>query len=423
MRTESPSTALTLPISITVRLFPLAIGLLIILVAAGCRKQEAPRVQPARAVRVAPVSRSSFTVTTVYAARVEPEIQVAVMAKVPGRVASVGSDVGRKVGKGEVLFTLESQDYEAQYRQADAAYSGAKANLNRTNDSSLGQQLLQARAAVDQAQVQYDDMKSAYEKTKALFDGGVVARRQFDDVEARFKAAGIQLEAAKDSLKLLEDRSGPQSTEVVSAQADQAGAQAELARNQLENTVVRSPIDGVVFMRNVEVGELVGSSTAAFVVMDDSTVLARAEVAGNAVSGLKPGMPVGVGLAAGGTEGTTGKVASVSPAADPRTGLYEVKVRLANPARAIRPGTLARLAFPLEERRDVLVVPNQAVFVESGEEWVFVAASGIARKTRVRVGTANETVTEIVSGAAEGDEVVLDGQSFLNEGEAVTIVR
>jgi HlyD family secretion protein len=122
-------------------------------------------------------------------------------------------------------------------------------------------------------------------------------------------------------------------------------------------------------------------------------------------------------------EGIEGRVASASPAADPRTGLYQVKLRLANPSRAIKPGMLARVSFPLETRNNVLVVPNQAIFIESGIEFVFVASSGVVHKRQVSIGAANETITEVTAGLVEGEEVVLDGQSFLNEGDAVSVVQ
>ena len=166
---------------------------------------------------------------------------------------------GQKVRRGEVLFTLESSDYDAQARQAHAALESARANLTRTSDSSLSSQVIQAQAAVKQAQVQYDDAKDLYDRTQKLFDGGTASRQQLDGAKAKFDSAGIALDTAKQNLDLIQDKGGPQSTGLASTQVDQAQAIADLAQSQLDNTVITSPITGVVSART----SIPGSSSPA----------------------------------------------------------------------------------------------------------------------------------------------------------------
>jgi HlyD family secretion protein len=399
----------------------LAIVAFFVITAAGCAKKTDIPPPVTRSVKVAPASRVDLKVTVEYAARMGPVKQVAIVSKVPGRVSTVTADVGRPVRAGEVLFTLEPQDFESQYRQADAAYQSAEANLNRTTDSSLGQQTIQAQSSVDQAQVQFDDAKSLYDKNKKLYDGGVISKQTFDSIDAKFKSASIQLDAAKNSLKMLQDKSGPQSTQVVSAQADQAKAQADLAKSQLDNAVVRSPSDGVVFMRNVEPGELVGNSTIAFVVIDSRSVLAEADVPDTVVGTVTRGQKIDAVIPTLGTDPLEGIVDSISPAADPRTGLYAVKIKFANPTGGIKAGMLARVRFPVKTAAGVLAVPNSAVFTDAGSEYVFIAENGVARKRQVEIGMADASDTEITQGVSEGDFAVVDGQSFLNDGDRIAI--
>jgi HlyD family secretion protein len=396
-----------------------AAAILAALLALACApKTEAPKQAP-KSVIVAPVARVDLTASVEYAARIGPIKQIAIVSKVPGRVAQVYARVGDRVRKDQALFTLEAKDYEAQFRQADAAYQSALANENRTNDSSLGAQVLQARAALDQAQVQYDDAKSAWDKYKRLFDAGAIAKQQFDSIDSKMKSASIQLEAAKDALRLIEDKSGPQAGQVVSAQADQAKAQADLAKSQLDNAVVRSPIDGVVFMREVEPGQLIGNTTAAFVVIDARSVLAETEVPDGVIGSLALGDRIETTVPGLGNAAFDGVVDSVSPAADPRTALYEVKIRFENPGGAIKSGMFARVRIPVKRSAGALAVPNSAVFSESGSDYVFVVADGTARKVRVELGIADVARTEIASGLAEGEAVVSEGQGFLNDGDAV----
>ena len=122
-----------------------------------------------------------------------------------------------------------------------------------------------------------------------------------------------------------------------------------------------------------------------------------------------------------------GVVESISPAADPRTQAYAVKVRIDHPGDAIRPGMFARVSFPVDRQADVLVVPNGALVSETGVDYVYavVPANGgtVVKKLTVQPGIADDSVTAILSGLTEGALVVTEGQSFLNDGAPVKIPR
>jgi HlyD family secretion protein len=234
-------------------------------------------------------------------------------------------------------------------------------------------------------------------------------------------SAAIALDTAKASLSLLTQKGGPQSTGLASTQVDQAQATADLAQSQLENTTVRSPITGTVATRNVDPGELVGSGVPVFVVIDVSSVTAEASVEESTVRMLRRGQVVPVRIGAAGDAALDGVVETISPAADPRTMAYTVKIRVDASGQEIRPGMFARVLFPVDTRRDVLVVPGSAVITETGVDYVFVVAGGVVKKTAVQTGISDDAVTEITSGLTEGVPVVTEGQSFLNDGDSVTI--
>jgi HlyD family secretion protein len=391
---------------------------------AGCTRSKTPPVEEPKAVSVARAVRASIAVTLEYPARIRARQEIVVSPKVAGRVETVNADVGQRVARGEVLFTLELSDYQAQARQAQAALGSAQANLTRTSDSSLSSQVIQAQAAVKQAQVQYDDAKDLYARTQKLFDQGSVARQQLDSVKSKLDSAGIQLDTAKQSLSLLQDKSGPQSTGVASTQVDQAQATADLADSQLSNAVIRSPLEGVVAARNVDPGELVSSSVPAFVVIDVQSVTAETSVEEGLIRTIHVGQSVPVAIDAAGIAKLFGIVQTVSPAADARTQGYTVKLRIDNPGDAVRPGMFARITFPVDSKQNVLTVPNTAVVAEMGISYVYavVRKDGISvvKKTPVETGLSDEAVTEITRGIEEGDVVITEGQSFLNDGQGVT---
>jgi HlyD family secretion protein len=410
----------------------LAAGLPALSLGSCARAKEAAARAP-QAVRVAAVERRDFALASEYAARISPALEVSVTPKVGGRVSALRAEVGGRVAKGAALLELEASDYDAQYRQAKAALGSAKASLERTSDSGQEQQVLQAQAAADQAKVAYDDAASLRDKTKRLFDAGAVAKQQLDDVEARFKSAGIQLDAARRSLSIVKDKAGGQSSDIAAGQVDAASAQADLAKSQLDATVIRSPISGRVSYRGVEAGEMVGSSTLAFVVIDDSSVIAEAGLSERQVGLVRPGMPIEVAVPALGPRPFAGKVDSVSPAADPRGLLYAVKVRVPNAGGLIKGGMIARLRVPLETKRGAILAPERAVFSENGGDYAFVAvADGAsadgrgayrASKRLLKLGETDGESVEALEGLSPGDLVVVEGKEFIGDGDAIAVSK
>ena len=388
----------------------------------GCGRSRPPAPPPV-AVTVTRAQRSSISVSIDVPARIRAKQEIVVSPKVSGRVASVMADVSQRVRRGQVLFTLESRDYESQARQARAALDSAKGNLTRTSDSSLSSQVIQAQAAVDQARVQNDEARDLADRMQKLFSAGTVSRQQRDDAKARADSAAIALDAAKKNLSLLQEKAGPQSTGVASSQVDQAQAAADLAESQLSNSVIVSPLTGVVASRAVDPGELVSPGSPAFVVIDASRMTAEAGVDEALVGKVHPGMKVPVSADAAGSGPLTGIVETVSPAADPRTQAYTVKIRIENPGDALRPGMLARVSFPVDRRTGILVVPNQALVTDSGVQNVYIVVDGVVRKAAVQTGISDEEMTEVTAGLSEGALVITEGQSFLNEGEKVTISK
>ena len=395
--------------------------------AAGCGPSRQAAPQPVKHVNVAAATRSTIAISLEYPARIRPRQEIIVSPKIAGRVASVHADVSQRVRKGDVLFTLESSDNETELRQAQAAVESAKANLTRTSDSSLSSQVIQAQAAVKQAQVQCADARDIYERTQKLFTDGAVSRQQLDSTKAKLDSAEIALDTATQNLSLIQDKGGPQSTGLASTQVDQAQATAELAASQLRNTVVTSPLTGLVAARNVDPGELVASGAPAFVVIDVSSVTAETSVEESMVEKIHKGQAVPITVDAAGGQSIQGIVDTISPAADPRTQGYLVKLKITNPGAAFRPGMFARVSFPVENRQNVVVVPNSAVMTETGVDYVYAVVPGdgesVVKKTAVRTGISDDSVTEIAGGIEKGTLVVTEGQSFLNDGEKVAITR
>jgi multidrug efflux pump subunit AcrA (membrane-fusion protein) len=410
-RTEAKSTPLLLMLAFAVTASLLGFD--------SCVKRAAIESRPPRSVSTAQVVSGPFAIVEEHSARIAANREIDISPKVGGRVHTVAADLGETVSAAQILFTIDPGDCEAQYRQAAAALQSAKAALTRTSDAGQEQQVIQAQAAVDMAHAAYSDAKSLYDKTKRLYDSGAIPKQQLDDVETRYTSAEIQLESARKSLSLLRDKSGPQSDAVAAAQVEEAQARLDLAKSQLDATIVRSPIEGQVSYRNVEPGEMIAPSTLAFIVIDERTLLAETGVSERVVGKLRGGMKIKVLIDAIGGIPVDGIVESVSPAADPRTLLYQVRVRIGNETGRLRPGMLAKLEIPIEVRSDAILMPESAAFSVNGNDSAYVVADGAARLRRITLGESDGSNVEVLAGLAAGETVVTGSQEFINDGEKV----
>jgi multidrug efflux pump subunit AcrA (membrane-fusion protein) len=389
--------------------------------AAGCGAGKDTAGQEVKKVKVTTAQVSSIHIDVEYSGKIKPLEEVVVSPKIAGKVSEIKADVGDAVEKGSVLFTLDKEDADALYRQSQANLDSANANLERTGGSALSQQVLQAESALQQAQVQYDNAKSLYEKTKALYDGNAVSKQQLDDVESGFKNAEIQLKTAQDNLTLLKEKAGPQSVKVAAAQVEQAKASMEQASIQLKNTEVTSPISGVVSVRNVDAGELISSAVPAYTVINTKTVLIEVNVPDKIVGKVVKGQAVKVRISALEGREYEGTVDVVSPSADVKTQSYTVRVKVDNTAGEIKSGMFARVLLPAESKEKVLTVPNEAIVVENGVQYVYTVSEGKVKKKAVGTGVSDGKITEITGNLNEGDYVITEGQNFLSDGEPVNV--
>ena len=212
--------------------------------------------QDVKNVKTQKVITGTISTNIEYASNLKPEKEVIVLPKAGGKVATVNVNVGDKISVGQILFTLEITDYAAQLEQAQAGVSAASANLERTSDSGLTQQLLQAEQLIGKLQIQYNTIKDSYVRTQTLYSAEAVSKKELDDAASQYDGITIDLKNAEDNLNLLKSKSGPQATRAAAAAVEQAQAGVSAVQSQINNATITAPIAGVVSEKAVEVGQL-----------------------------------------------------------------------------------------------------------------------------------------------------------------------
>ena len=252
-----------------------------------------------------------------------------------------------------------------------------------------GQKLAEMEnSALAQAKAQYDNNKANFERADELYKFGGESKANWESMKTAYEVSKLTYE------------------------------------NMLENTSLISPISGLVTARNYDVGDMVVASPI-FVVQQINPVKIYINVSESLYSYIKKGMSVAVELDAIPEKKFEGKVSRITPLIDPQTRTFEVELTVANGKEEIKPGMYARATMSYGSRKNV-VVPDRAVvkMMGSGDRFIYVLkADGTVSYQKVELGRRMNDKFEVLSGVADGDEVVVSGQSALKNGIAVERVK
>lgn len=402
--------------------------LLAMMVVSGCDKETSTLSEQNDEIKPIAVSVTEVSKTTIESfinltGKTAPIKDISVLPKIPGKVLNVYFEVGQQVEKGDVLFSLEDSDIRLQLRQAEAGLTAAQAGLNRAKGGMMEQQLIQLESAMIAAETNYIDAKSNYDRTQQLFDAGAVSKQMLEVAESRLALANDQYEAAKSVFEITQTKINPENIAAAEAQLSQAQAAYDMARSQLDNTLVRSPIKGIVASKTVKAGEFASTAMPAMTIVDLSFLEVSVNVTEDVVNKIHVNDKAEVSIKAVGTDMFEGKIISVSPSTDQRTQTYPVKVRIQNDSGIIKGGMFCDIKLITAREEDTIVVPLSCLLNEDGKNVVYVVNNGIANKRYITTGLSNDTFMQVNDGLEEGDIVIIKGQDFIKDGSKVTITQ
>lgn len=201
----------------------------------------------------------------------------------------------------------------------------------------------------------------------------------------------------------------------------QAVANVSLAQARLEKTSIAAPFDGIVGLRAVSVGAFVEPGDRLVELADLDPIKVDFRVPELALPSLRVGQPIRVTVDALPGRTFQGEVYAIDPLIDPNGRAVRLRARIANPDRTLSPGLFARVQVVVERRENAVLVPESAIFAETGRRLVFRVVEGRAVLTPVELGQRRPGQVEVRSGLAPGDLVVTAGHQKLRDGGAVEL--
>jgi multidrug efflux pump subunit AcrA (membrane-fusion protein) len=313
-----------------------------------------------------------------------------------------------------------------QAQAAEQAVKAAEQQLTILKAPPTAEQLAQAQAAVDQAKAAADlarqpasDQDIAQAQNAVTAAQAALSLAQNPVLPSDVEAAQAQADAADAAARLAANPYTQQDIDAAQAQVDQAQAQLDLARTQLQELAVKSPVTGVVADKFLVVGSVASPTTPIISVAASDTEI-DFNVEESQLGRLQPGEPAKISVPALPGEAISGKVALVAPTVDPKSRTGQVRV-VPDPDQMgkLKPGMFAQVSVETEKKQNALVVPRSAILPGSPPQ-VFVVDNGQVRKVGVQTGVQDRDQVEITQGLKDGDQVVLDAVD-LREGDRVQV--
>jgi HlyD family secretion protein len=385
---------------------PLAASLFL---ASGCSQKEA-EVVPEVAVHVAPAKTGDISQVVTSEAVVSPLQQAVVAPKITSTIKSFEVQRGTHVHKGQLLAILENADLSAAAVQSKGEFEQAEAGYITSTAATLPQQLQKAELDAASAKTALDAQQKVYDSRKDLFQQGALPRRDLDAAEVALSQARSQYEQSQKQLDDLRRVGKDQALKSASGQLSAAKGKMLGAEAQFSYSQIRSPIDGVVTDRPQFPGELAAANQPLLTVMNTSRLIAKAHVSQSQAASLKSGNPATIQIA-GQEDPIAAKLTLVSPALDPGSTTIEVWVESSKPPAALRPGMTVQVSITAATAKDAILVPKSAVFQspEGGSYVLLAGKDGIAHQKTVQLGLQRATETQITSGIAAGDSIIVSG--------------
>jgi membrane fusion protein (multidrug efflux system) len=301
------------------------------------------------------------------------------------------------VKKGEIsLYLMQTTTIEAK-RQVDilAKVAGQVIKMPAEEGVRVKKGDLLAKLEEDELRINYLQTKVAMETDKAM------------------------LERAKNMLE--KDLIAEEAYETTRLQYESSNATYEAARLQLEYTNIRAPFDGIVTVRNIELGQRVNVNESLFILADFDPLRAKIYVPEKDVGRIFVGQGAKITAEAQPGMAFSGVVQMVSPIVDPTSGTSKVTIDITDKERKLKPGMFATVYITTDTHVDALIIQKKSLILESDRDQVYIYQDGKAHKVTLQTGFSSGESLEVLAGLQEGDLVVTAGQDGLREGLPIRI--
>ncbi|WZL82428.1 efflux RND transporter periplasmic adaptor subunit [Vallitaleaceae bacterium 9-2] len=406
----------------------------------GCAKHPNAQIVDKKTVGIETVDTTVSAHQVTMSGNVKPVETMKLSFELAGVVENVLFEEGERIQTGDVIAKLDTVNYQLaeNVAQADLHMAGIS-----VNNAQLQYEIAKAEyeavklqadteipSKIEQAKAQYDLLETNYQRMQELYDEGAVAKSELEQMLTKYTVAKETYQQALDAQEITQVKLNG-AKQKVDAYALQINASVEQenkaqnsiqkASNDMEDTFLKSPIEGVILKKVVNTNETVSAGYPIVVVGRTDQMYVEFGVSDAYINKIKKGQKVAVKVYAS-DQLMEGSIEQIGMMSDPATRMFPVKVLLDNKDEMLKAGMIVEVALELNEE-DVVLVPIEAVIRLSAADKVFIynKENETVEERIVKTGEILEDRIQILEGLDTGEILVVEGNFLLNDGDKVLV--
>lgn len=325
---------------------------------------------------------------------------------ISGQLKEILYDIGDKIKKGDVIATLNDNQYTNKLESARISNNQAVVKLEKTKQQ-YESQLISEKSKVDSLKLQMDNAQLQYQPMLEIPEAYLEQEIQLKKIA--YESSKIAYESALKDYNIL--LKGSQDITLDEINIQQTKTSVKAAENSLSDTILKSPVDGEILSLSLRPGETVSNSTDFAVVSDIGTLRVIAQVSEFDVAKIEKGQSAEIEFEAMQGQTFKGSVLSVDPLpVTDSSGIvnYIANIEIENIADSILDGMTCSVSFILKEKQNVVVIPNTAVKITDGKQIVEVKEeTGNIVTKNIKTGLTDGTNVEVAEGLQAGDILII----------------
>jgi HlyD family secretion protein len=358
--------------------------------------------------KLATIKQGDIAQSVVATGKVEPLAKVEIKSKASGLVKKIFVDYGDRITEGQVMLELDKEQLRARVKEAEANTEAAQATVQSA-------QAIYERNIIDAKGPDIPFLKSTLDRDRKLAAEGLIPDSSLDEAKKAYEIGlNKQLSAKRNVAVSKADIARSR------AQVSQAQAALDQAKEDLQNSTIVSPINGIVLSRDVEVGDAVSSilvlgsqATLLFTVGNMSTVYVLGKVDQADIGKVYLGQTARIRVESFPGKTFNGKVTKISPMGVEKDNVttFEVRVSIQNPTGELKANMSANAELIIKEKHNVLLIPETAVVYDKDHKTFAHIPAREAKlgwkKVPIQIGISNGIKAEVTSGLKQGEQVIL----------------
>jgi RND family efflux transporter MFP subunit len=364
---------------------------------------------PSRQVRVVAAAQTTAARVVSASGTLAADDQFVLGTKVVGRLGEIPVDLGSRVKKGQAIARIDQSDYRLRVEQADAALQQSRVRLGLPASGNSDKVDIEQTSLVRQAAAVFKEARLSHDRMVELWDRKLIARSELDSAVSQLAVAEGRYQ---DAIEEVRNRL---------AVLVQRRSELEIARQQLADTVIVSPIDGAVSERQAAVGQYLPAGAPVVTLVRTDPLRLRLAVPEREAGLVRVGQTVNLTVESDANK-YQGRVARLSPAIAENNRTLMIEADVPNSRGALRPGSFAKADIVIAAGQEIVTVPHNSIITFAGIEKVLMVVQGKTVEKRVRTGRRIGAQVEVTEGILAGNQVIVQPGNLV-AGEPVTVVN